>query len=224
MREEAGKLTGAGDNTLYRALLTQDVSAQWAKQAGIEPGSYAARQLATVRARGESDEWQVTGAKFAATVAMGVVTAGTLTALGLGVSSAAALGGAGAASMNVAAVGTAWHEVDAARAGASAGTAAADAELAALHNAKVKTAEAMLEVGAGAAFAASKAMSVAQEVALVEAGAAAHHAGVAAQVLHGGEHFLKEVGTEGAITLGAHAVERSPAQASGRSALDRASP
>jgi hypothetical protein len=224
MREEADKLTGAGDNTLYRALLTQDVSAQWAKQAGIEPGSYSARQLATVRERGESDERQLTGAKLTATVAMGLVTAGTVTAMGLGVSSAAALGGAGAASMNVAAVGTAWHEVDAARAGASAGTAAADAELAALHNAKVKTAEAVVEVGAGAAFAASKAVSVAHEVALVEAGGAAHHAGVAAEVLHAGEHFLKELGVEGAITVGAHAVEQSPTQASGRSALDRASP
>lgn len=200
MHEEAGKLAGAGENTLYRALLTHDVRGLVADEAKVRPGSFAAQGLDAVRARGESDEEQLATAKLLTSVALAGATAG----LGLGV-----LAGMGVtAALNAPEVLVAHHEVGGAAAGASAGTAALDAQEVAERRAWLKTWEAAASVAFAGALGAGGGHAV-ESVADHTARHIAQHA-----ALHGA--------ADGALMLGAHALESEKGEASGEDALSRA--
>lgn len=145
IQNEAGQMQRAGENTLYRSLLLHSqVGPALIERSGIQPGSWAERGLARVQERGVADENALKISKFTSSIALIAVSGGA----GLGVT-AAALAGAGYESANLS---TAWHDVDRAGAGASAGTAAANAESIARRKATFDTVAAGVTVVAGAAL------------------------------------------------------------------------
>lgn len=196
MEHEAATMSGAGENTLYRRLLTQDVSGIVMRDAHIRPGSWAEAGVAGVKARGEADERQIGYAKLAASVALAGVTAGA----GAGILA----GMAATAIISAPEVMVAYHEIDAAAAGASAGTAAEDAEAVAARTARVKLGEAAVAVAGSAAGG-----GVVHELKLASPGAEA----LAHMVVEGAAH-------EG-LKKGAHALESERGAASGHDALQR---
>lgn len=202
MAHEAETMQFAGTNTLYRRLLTQDVSGIVAKEANIQPGSWAEAGLKGVREQGETDERTITIAKVTTSILLAGVSGG------VGISGALAAGGATAA-MSAPGVLVAWHEIDAAAAGASAGTAAENAEEVGRHNAWVKTGEAAASVAFAGGFAA--------------AGASEHAAHAVAD--HTLAHVATHMGVEGTFEVGsavsAHDLEHTPGAASGQDALQR---
>lgn len=196
MESEGEAVRHAGDTTLFRRLLTHDVGEVFKKESGLQPGSWAAEGVAATRARGVSDEETLKTAKLMTSLAFAAVTAGA----GAGV--LAGMGAAAAA--NAPGVAMAWQSVDSAAAGASAGTAAPDAEATARTNAQVATGE------AGAAVLLAGAVGK-----LVHA---FHLATPGAEVL---AHVVGEAGGHKALEKAAHPFEKHPQAAGGEDAVAR---
>jgi hypothetical protein len=207
MRREAGKIGSAGENTLYRALLTHDVRGLFASEQGVRAGSWAAEGLDAVHARGKEDEEQIATAKLVTSVALAGVTGGA----GLGVLGTVLMGAGTTAAINAPEVLVAHHEVGGAAAGASAGTAAVDAEEVARRHAWLKTFEAAASTALGGALGAVGGAG-GHEVESVVDHTAKHIA------THMAAHFLGDKVLETAV----HALEYERGEASGHDAVSGA--
>lgn len=125
MRREAWRLEEAGENTVYRHLLRHDVREVVAREAGLEPGSWAATRLDAAKAEGKRQQEVLENAELATMVLLCAAPVGA----GFALTSAAA---ANMSLATIAAVSTrealtAAHDVAGAAAGESAGTMGAGA-------------------------------------------------------------------------------------------------
>lgn len=118
MRHEGERVFAAGQTTTYRnVMLHSGLNEEFLREAGIKPGSWAARGSEAVIARGESDEHAIERSKQLSAVALAMASGDNRV-----------LNAAAAAAFGSLSVMAAEHELEAARAGLSAGTADLSAE------------------------------------------------------------------------------------------------
>ena len=207
LKEEAKKMKGHGRETLFRALVDQDVGAKFKEAAGVREGSLLAAQIDAVKGVGESEANRIAWVKVASIAAAGALTGGL--ALGGTGLTGTVVGIAGSSMMEAPAVMHAWESVGTAQASESAGTMKAGAGEEARRHAVIETAVAA--TGVAAATGINGALH-----------GVAHHP--AAKV---GLHFAVEFAVGAAGMQGAHALDgalESTGEASGKNALERLKP
>lgn len=211
LEREKTRFEGHEENTIYRALLTQDVRGLLIAKGEAGEGSWAAQSLEQIHERGEHDEKDLAIAKGACAIALAVTTGG----LGAPIAAAAA------AAFNAPGVGSAFHKIDEGRAGALSGSAARDADLTARHEATHTLVEA----------AASVAASAAMPAVLHKTG---HAAGAVKQMLFAAEktervangvlpfigHKAGDAAAEAVIGVTAYKTKPNPGRATGKNLLE----
>lgn len=207
MNNEAWSMEERGTNTLFREFTRHDVRDAFMEQAKIRPGSFAAEQVDAVKARGESEEENIEHAKFASDLGVALMmTAAGLKGFGSGFATSLA--------MSSPDLMVAWHQVDSARAGESAGTMPQGAVDAAKLMAQRKT-----EIAGINAVASGLISGPGHHVIGTLADGASNV--VAKQVtemaLHGTAHVITDAATEAALM-----PEGPEGHATGRTALERA--
>lgn len=209
MRQEAWDLEGAGEGTIYRSLVDHDVGGVVSREAGIEPGSWAAARLDAVKHEGERQETQREYVHLAAGLTLAFVSGG----LGLGGVGAMAAGAASSVALGAGHVAHEWHRVDTARAGESAGTMAAGAA----RQATVRASKATVELAASTVLAAGAGHALHGSVGRLAAASRAPD--LVKGAAHAATHYASEKATHAAVEVAAPYAE--PPRASGRHALER---
>ncbi len=211
LHQEAKKMEAHGRPTLFRALAEQDVGPLFKEAAGIREGSVLAAQIDAVKEEGEFEQDKIDAVKLASLVVAGGVTGGLLSlGTGLVVGTSVAMEAPG--------VLEAWHGIDAAKAGESAGTMKAGAGEEAQTRALIKTGEAALSTAT-----AGLANHALHGVVGSLAEPAAKH--MADGFVKAGAHMATEYAVAATFGAGAHALEETLSAktgATGRNALERA--
>ena len=209
MRHEAWSLEEAGENTVYRHLLRHDVRDVVAREAGLEPGSWAAARLDAVKVEGERQEAVLETVQTASTFALCFASAG----IGLAGTAAWAATTGTVAAMGAPKVAVALAHMDSAAAGESAGTMGSGAHHSAqLEAARVAAEWVAVSVTAGGV---SKATHHTVEKLGKKLGAPIMTDGLAHFGIHEGAHAVAE--KAGHVLV----PEASLPRATGRHALDR---
>jgi hypothetical protein len=209
MRHEAWSLEEAGENTVYRHLLRHDVRDVVAREAGLEPGSWAATRLDAAKAEGQRQAEQLEDLHKASVLALCFASAG----VGLTGAAAWAATTGTVTALGAPKVAVALAHVDAAAAGESAGTMGAGAH----RSAQVEAARAAVEWVAVSATAGgiSKATHHGVEKLGRKLGAPITTDALAHFGIHEGTHAVAE--KAGHVLV----PEASLPRATGRHALDR---
>lgn len=129
MRQEANRVGGGGETTLYQSLkLHSALGERMLEKSGVEPGSWASKGVSQIVARGASDEALINEVKLLCSIALSATHAHKATVM----------------AFNVPHLAAKYSDIDRAKAGVSAGTAGEQAIFAATMKLVVAGSEALL--------------------------------------------------------------------------------